>query len=394
MQDEAVETDPEEPVVRTYTKIQKILWLLVMCVLLFGFVLFTVLIGHFSRDIAAWSQKKVTAKTILLWNDPCKTCGQVGYENGTEFSDLLSDTCGKKCVFVSDWALQNSSDAVIVFPRTIENVDNKFPNRSFPTQKLVLFEKEPPSKDNTQKSSVLVPDGLFNWVASYVPDADIVLPYGRLVKRLPPYKHDRDFKDDLVDIVNRKTDGVFAYTTNCGTNSNKERIFEELRKYIQVDVYSKCGNSSCDSKCFKSNLKKYRFYLAFESTVCDNYVTEKFFRTDNKIVPVVLRRKDYLDFGANHDFIALDDFPNPASLANYLKELMQDNDAYMKYFEWSKEWKKITQPLPYSLCSVCDYIHQPSRSRSVLGEQSFSDWYSPKRRCDSDFIDDFLNPDL
>ncbi|CAD5223320.1 unnamed protein product [Bursaphelenchus okinawaensis] len=390
MPDEAEQTDPVDSV-KTYTKWQKIIWLCAMIGLLLTFILFTVLIGHFSKDLAAWSQRKVSIKTILLWNEPCKTCGQIGYDNGTEFADLLYETCGKKCIFVSDWAIQNSSDAVIVFPRTIENVNNVYPNKSFSTQKLILFEKEPPSKDVIQKASNTVPDGTFNWIASYVSDADIILPYGKLVKRLPPYKHDADFKDDLLDIINRKTEGIFAYTANCNSSTVKDRIVEEFKKYINVDLYSKCGNMSCDSKCFKQNLKKYRFYIAFESNVCDDYVTEKFFRIDNKIVPVVLRRKDYDEVGANHSFIALDDFEDMPSLASYLDSLMLDDTKYMEYFEWSKTYKKITQPLHYSLCTVCDYIHEPTRSRSVLGEQSFSDWYSAKRRCDLEFIDKYFD---
>ena len=62
-----------------------------------------------------------------------------------------------------------------------------------------------------------------------------------------------------------------------------------------VDVYGKCG-ASCPTRfadgsegdCRAVLARKYKFFLAFENSVCDEYVTEKFFRTVKyDTIPVV-----------------------------------------------------------------------------------------------------------
>jgi len=53
---------------------------------------------------------------------------------------------------------------------------------------------------------------------------------------------------------------------------------KELSKYIDVDIYGKCGEFSCDRNrdCFSDVAEAdYFFYLSFENSFCDDYVTEK-----------------------------------------------------------------------------------------------------------------------
>lgn len=79
-------------------------------------------------------------------------------------------------------------------------------------------------------------------------------------------------------------------------------------RYFDLDIYGKCNDKPCDTKCFKNLINNYRFYIAFENNVCDDYVTEKFYRIDNKIVPIVLRKNDYLNITGENSFIAVDEF--------------------------------------------------------------------------------------
>ena len=60
------------------------------------------------------------------------------------------------------------------------------------------------------------------------------------------------------------------------------RYGETLQRYLPVDVYGVCGNLSCDGTndvdCGNLLKDHYKFYLAFENIMCDDYITEKFFR--------------------------------------------------------------------------------------------------------------------
>ena len=56
----------------------------------------------------------------------------------------------------------------------------------------------------------------------------------------------------------------------------------------QVDIYGNCGEP-CNGECFTGLRKQYKFYLAFENSVCAEYVTEKFFNAlADGLVPVFL----------------------------------------------------------------------------------------------------------
>lgn len=70
------------------------------------------------------------------------------------------------------------------------------------------------------------------------------------------------------------------------------------------------------------------FYFAFENSVCPDYVTEKFFRLYNLVVPVVLSRAVMPPNIPSDAYIAASDFESPKQMANYLKETASNLTAY------------------------------------------------------------------
>jgi hypothetical protein len=67
---------------------------------------------------------------------------------------------------------------------------------------------------------------------------------------------------------------------------------KKMSKYIYIDVYGKCGKYTCDDNkdCIKQLSGSYKFYLAFENSLCKEYTTEKLFslfQEDFNIIPVV-----------------------------------------------------------------------------------------------------------
>lgn len=72
------------------------------------------------------------------------------------------------------------------------------------------------------------------------------------------------------------------------------------------------------------------FYLAFENSICNDYITEKFWRVKKLIVPIVLKRSLYEPFVPDDSYIAADDFLSLEKLADYLKYLSINRSAYLE----------------------------------------------------------------
>jgi hypothetical protein len=66
-----------------------------------------------------------------------------------------------------------------------------------------------------------------------------------------------------------KKKSIAWFVSNCDSESKRELYVKELQKYIDVDVFGKCGHLKCskDKKCYEMIAKNYKFYLAFENSV-------------------------------------------------------------------------------------------------------------------------------
>ncbi|KAK6039135.1 hypothetical protein COOONC_23360, partial [Cooperia oncophora] len=105
----------------------------------------------------------------------------------------------------------------------------------------------------------------------------------------------------------------------------------------------------------------HRFYISFENSLCNEYITEKLYsRISQLLVPVVMKRQIYegTDIPSN-SFIALDDFNSTKELGDYLNFLRRNNTAYLKYFEWTKDYRIPSTYRSDALCRLCrDIYHE------------------------------------
>ena len=98
-----------------------------------------------------------------------------------------------------------------------------------------------------------------------------------------------------------------------------------------MDVYGQCGDLPCPKAarghdyCFEDLSANHSFYLAFENSNCVDYITEKFWRTLTKpTIPIVMGGGHYKKEAPPHSYIDVNDFPSVKSLADYLKQLLQN----------------------------------------------------------------------
>ncbi|XP_005091991.1 glycoprotein 3-alpha-L-fucosyltransferase A-like [Aplysia californica] len=124
-------------------------------------------------------------------------------------------------------------------------------------------------------------------------------------------------------------------------------------KYINVDIYGKCGNLSCPRSQFdqcQDILKTYRFYLSFENSFCQDYVSEKLlllYKQRNHVIPVIGRE-----------------------LGVYLKELGSNPDRYAKVL---KEVDKLTGLGHFiDWCDICEKINTVTASKKIPDIKAWS----------------------
>jgi glycoprotein 3-alpha-L-fucosyltransferase len=196
--------------------------------------------------------------------------------------------------------------------------------RKPPRQVWVLWLLESPQNSPHFRNA----EGLINWTATYRSDSTIVTPYEKYVdfealnlsppdagnrttprnwlrpSPSPPLPllndnaangggtrnparrgFDRRRKMALSPMKNYaegKTGLVAWFVSNCVASNRRYSYVQELRQYIPVDVYGDCGDLQCPRshqiECDRLIRRRYKFYLAFENSNCEQYITEKFFR--------------------------------------------------------------------------------------------------------------------
>ncbi|VDD77182.1 unnamed protein product [Mesocestoides corti] len=150
--------------------------------------------------------------------------------------------------------------------------------------------------------------------------------------------------------------------SNMHAHNQRNAIISELSRLMQVDRYGKHYQPCFEANCFEMISKKSKFYLAFENSNCQDYVTEKLFRNAfmNGLVPIVYgtREDNYKDLAPPNSYIHVNQFQSLKHLVEYLKYLHENDTAYANYFAW-KEYGEVqvrihhlSTKTPNVLCTV------------------------------------------
>ncbi|KAF8777399.1 Glycoprotein 3-alpha-L-fucosyltransferase A like protein [Argiope bruennichi] len=226
--------------------------------------------------------------------------------------------------------------------------------------------------------------GFFNWTASYRHDSDVVAPYEKWVPYpdAPPR-----INAPLRNYAYGKTGKVAWFVSNCAARNRRLQYARELSKYIQVDIFGKCGGvRTCPrasaSRCFNMLNREYKFYLAFENSNCKDYITEKFFINGlaHDVIPIVMgaRPEDYARAAPPHSYIHVEDFSGPADLARYLHMLNTNDTLYNSYFAWKNTGEFIHTRF---WCRLCALLHAPRVPKVYTDIET---WWAGKGTCTPD----------
>lgn len=275
----------------------------------------------------------------------------------------------------------------------------------------VEFEQESPVHDAEAEASRYTQDynamRLFDYSMTYHRSADFFNPMGiwqnytDLVLQPSPVPFDE------------KIGMVINLASNCESHNGREAYVEELMKHIQVHSYGSCLNNMngtglsipADGNVV-DYMTKYKFYLAFENSCCEDYISEKFINGIwAGIVPVVAGPRDYSSYApTNHSVINVLDFKSPKELAAYLNKVGNDKKLYDEYLEYkynkvfSDQFNAIWKgrDLFGVYCEVAEELmhykaSSETQAATVVLPMIISSHCEEKNYLQKNFIDPYLN---
>ena len=300
-------------------------------------------------------------KTILFYTP---MFGSKPWPGANSTEEYLLKCPTKKCQITYDVYDIGKSDLVIFHARDMQSYVRtkeiqQIHNYRCPQQRMAFLNQESIVNDPDLKDRLSLPEGFFNWTITFKRESDFPYPYGNYVS-LPSAKRPARIPDYAAE----KNKLVLWAVSNCGRT--RDKYVKKLLKYIKVDVYGDCSeNFGQDNQCQPSSncddiFSTYKFYLAFENSVCTDYITEKFWRTLGwNSVPITLTRDFYTpDVVPPGSFISVQDFPSVKALAEYLLYLDKNDTAYNEYFTWKREFVYTgILGLTHTACDICDALH-------------------------------------
>ncbi|GFQ77937.1 alpha-(1,3)-fucosyltransferase 10 [Trichonephila clavata] len=187
----------------------------------------------------------------------------------------------------------------------------------------------------------------FNHTATFRRESDLPLTF-QYLESLESLTSQKYFVPTSVKNEKGKTLAPLVYLhSDCNTPSERDSYVEELAKYIPVDSYGKCLQnkelpphlsdplSNMISPELFQLLAQYKFNLAFENAVCQDYITEKLWRPLTiGSVPIYYGSPKIEDWLPNpKSAILVKNFESPKQLAEHLLALLADDSAYEEYLE-------------------------------------------------------------
>lgn len=199
----------------------------------------------------------------------------------------------------------------------------------------------------------------------------------------------REHNLNLASLKNKRK-AIIWVVSNCNTFSQREKYVDELKQFIDIDIYGTCGKpcSTEHNRQCNIDLDQYYFYLSFENSRCNSYISEKFWNIilDNthRLVPIVMgpRENDYARVSPKQSYIHVDMYKTPKDLANYLNYLMNEPEKYLTFLQWRVHTQvELDNRVKWTnfLCPLCQMAYETDLSSRI--RLNFSSWYNPKTEC-------------
>ena len=160
--------------------------------------------------------------------------------------------------------------------------------------------------------------------------------------------------------------------------------FKEVNDWVLLDL-AKPKKESNYQESYAKISSEYKFYLSFENSLCQEYITEKFFNAmDNGMIPIAfggLTQTDYSKIAPPHSYIHVDDYESSEKLIEFLEIIKQNETLYQSYFWWKDYYSLKTKILAEeNQCYLCQILNQEPSFKS---KNDYSDFTSHWNKCRS-----------
>ncbi|KAL0820859.1 hypothetical protein ABMA28_005528 [Loxostege sticticalis] len=237
-------------------------------------------------------------------------------------------------------------------------------------------------------------DDFFNWTWTYRLDSDILWRYitiydleGHIVGPKPDMKWPElaPVSDEFKKQLESKNKVVAWFVSNCHSMSNRDKFVDILSREAKikygwdVDVYGYCGNLRCpqyrSSECFNILKRDYYFYLSFENSFAQDYVTEKLLSAlNNDAVPIVFGSANYSRFLPPGSYLDAREL-GPIKLAETMDEIYKNKTRYYEFFRWKNHFR-YKHTFESDVCNLCAAMNDKEAMRRHSVYKDFRKWWN------------------
>ena len=170
--------------------------------------------------------------------------------------------------------------------------------------------------------------------------------------------------------------------SNCYSQNNREDYITRLNSIIPITRLGYCSGKKCSKgsfDCLDELALTYPFYLAFENSLCRDYVTEKYANviSNGRMIPVVFAQNT--DLYIPHSYIDANQFPSPEHLGRFLLQLVKNTTAYDSYFQWKNDYElTVVDDFEY-LCELCRKLNDTNQPVKIY--TSMRKWLYEDAKC-------------
>lgn len=189
---------------------------------------------------------------------------------------------------------------------------------------------------------------IFNFTSTFSRYSDVPYPLQYLENPEDITSRKHYIETSKKNLLLKEIAPILYLQSDCETSTERDEYVKELMKYITIDSYGTCLNNKqlpqnlkddylniLSNTDFLNFVARYKFVIAIENGVCEDYITEKFWRAIKVgSVPIYFGSPTIRDWLPNNkSALLLLDYPTPKKMQEHIVDLLNNDNKYEEYLE-------------------------------------------------------------